>query len=441
MTRYYGYTFSGETRDAAAEKPNGHYASAAILQTTDVQTGGYGLELPLNVSGTKSFLRGYVPLETPCLLEIHALLRTPGAPAASGLTVLSAEVLDPSGRYVRIGTDTKLRFYDKDGNQLGDPSTSTFDSKREAVISFDGLTLQNNVLIALFVDGVQEVSTVTGLAWDQLFHYPEATYGAVFGENLAAGVNRGARLRLDDAVMCWSLDANEAPHLYHLPRLRMNGGMNLPPTSEGAYTEWEVASPDVSPDTWKNIDDTPGNDGDTSHCGTNNKAKRHLFKSSATNPIPADATIHKLDGRAVVRSTGASKFSTNLMLRLGGADLEVPGPIPFATTYAGYIWQDMPRPGGGPWTPADLDPNTLEFGWKSYNHPDFATGVRVTLQPAPVALYSTAVLPLAASPFPGPTPHERIRRHQIAHPGARVPQPARAARPARPARPPRPAKP
>lgn len=99
-------------------------------------------------------------------------------------------------------------------------------------------------------------------------------------------------------------------------------------------------------------------DDDTTYISELNNTDRESYTLDLTGK-PAMATITQVDILMRARGTNASAGQIIGFLRLGGTDADQASNA-FGTSYADFEWTNISRPGGGSWTPSDLD--TLEVG-------------------------------------------------------------------------------
>jgi hypothetical protein len=296
-------------------------------------------------------------------------------------------------RLVRIGTDRKVRLYDYNGTLLLGPTTGT--------ISTTGLTLVTVVIVSdtypgngwahdhayIFIDGVEDVHG--NITWSSSI---EESYPCYWGEYTASAA--GADLYLDDASTFYRTDSGYAPWQVAVPIPR---GLTQWPAADGYYEDngW-TGTPDNTNkfNNWDNSE-LPENDGDASYnyVSIGNQKLTSQGQSRATVGIPLTATIIGCWCIGIHRYASGSKYDFYWRLRLGTTDLDSSLVIP-TSTYSAAASYCFSRPGGGDWTPSDLD--SIQMG--------AITGGGATDEEWRITLlglvwtYSTESLPLATAP-------------------------------------------
>lgn len=292
-------------------------------------------------------------------------------------------------RHLRIGTDRKVRAYDKNGVQSGTASTTLIPiaGLQQITLALDGLTL-STVWISVAFGTSWELFFDTGLTWPQFF-FNRTLY---WGDAVDAATNRNVTLYIDDATYQESTDPLDVPHLTQYPDYRIASAASG--DSNGVHVSWTNQAGAAA--SWIETDNSelPTHDAEATYW-TTTASVRQLVKSSAANPLPVGATIGWVMQRTVGRSTDATKGPYHAAMRLGGVDLTTNMVYVPGTSYLGNYTLDCARPGGGAWVRADFDPNVLEWGVHS------ATGsvsLRCTLHLGPDIAYYTSLLPLAPTP-------------------------------------------
>jgi len=375
-------------------------------QTSRVQTGAAGGDFDYSVNGNRPVLRtGALGELTDTTADRQVILRrgyfgldvAPTSEAA--LLYISTDSTGVSGgtKLLCFGTDRKLRWYDKNGNQVGDASTTLLPTAglQELTITINKATLSTVWLSLKFGTGAsEELAFDTGLTVTQMF----ATLGYLFwGEALGAGVNRGCHLYVDDLTSRNGAVA-ESPHLVAYPRLNIYGSVN--PTGVGFYSAWDSMTNNTvdnvsSLASYVDDGELPTHDGDTSHLQSTTNNEKFTLVSTVANPLPDPFTIAWVAINAVLRLTGAGKIAPGAMLRLAGTDDF--GTIGASSaSFAGAQDVFPTKPGGGAWARANADASTLEHGFTSA--PSDA-GARVTLMLGPLWVGSESDLPLLTTPI------------------------------------------
>lgn len=377
-----------------------HNLGIANVSTTNArsQTGSRCYALDLNGASKRALLHQLPARASSGQMKYLSCAVGLDVAPSSEMALVYAAAFTPSPppahhRHVRIGTDRKLRFYDKNNIQRGPASTGVIPTAglQELCIAFDGLTL-STLWINVAFGTTWEAGFDTGITWADFFTDSRTLF---WGDYLSAAEDRGCTLFIDDGVGQTTADSAEVPHIRQYERWRVNGAMR--PDGNGTYTEWLNQAGAAATFAEVDASELPNNDGDTTYW-TPPGASRQLVKSSAANPLPVGATV----GWAIQRDVGrqfTTKASYLNLLRLGGADLTSPFVFALGTGYLGNYTFDLARPGGGAWIRADFDPNVLEFGVQSTE----AAG-RCTLHFGPEAAYYTTLLPLAPTPSGAVTP-------------------------------------
>lgn len=303
-----------------------------------------------------------------------------------------------AGRYIRIGTDRKIRVYDKNGTQYGDTSTSTVSTTAltEIVVCFDTLT-RSTVIVYVWIGGTLEISVDTGVTPANFFVSSPVSEVLYWGERRTA--TAGADLYGDDMVSWRSSASADAPHLTNTPRLLTFVQV---PTSDGTNSGWTQVG---SANNYANIDDgTP--DGDTSYLealGTTGPKAGTNGQSDTTMGFPGSPTILWVQQVAKCRLVGTAKLLHYAQLKSTSGETQYSGqPSNPSTTYRGAIWTEgapgAMRPGGGSWGVSDTTATELQL----YGRIDWTagTGARVTSARLVWILY-TATLSASIPAAPG----------------------------------------
>jgi hypothetical protein len=293
-----------------------------------------------------------------------------------------------SPEYVRIGTDRKIRIYDKDGVQRGDATASLIPTSgfQEVVVIFDWITL-STVWVVVFFGTTEELAFDTTVSPDDFFDWRSSSTTFRFGGE--PQVDSGCVAYLDDLVMRDSTVAGDAPHLTAYPRLRINGGRQQKSDANGSYTAWSGDYTDV--------DETGDHDADTTYTETTTEDAKETYKSSSANSIPAGATIHSVRPCAVGRRIGGKTGAQGayIFLKIGANEAENSIQQYAFDSYQIGFWLGASRPGGGSWVRSDFDPNNLEYGHRAASTD---ASPRLTKMLYPSICYSEASLPLSTTP-------------------------------------------
>lgn len=395
------YLNAGESQDAKTEGIQGNIT----IQSSYVQTGTRGFDFNYTATGA-SYLPANVFFGTQILVVSGALgVDTPPTSEMGVFTDLDFGEGGGHKRYIRIGTDRKIKIYDKNGIQRGPSSTTLIpimppypsNTLQEFHVVFDGLTLPT-VFVKVYFGGTEELAFDTGLSPSNFFATGSNTQPN-FGDGPASSL--GAHMYADDLVARSSSLASDAPHLIAYPRLKGNGGMQTPPTSNGTYSAWTVYP--AATNAWNDVDETGGNDGDTTNInalvGAGGTNIAHTFKSSAANPLPDPCTVAFVNIHITAKSGSVEKNAgAHFRVRLNGTDSDDATHIAMAASYTGYIWKNVPRPGGGSWAQADANSNTLEFGAITAALSALAANPYITLYPGPLWIYYTDTLASGTTP-------------------------------------------
>ena len=389
--------FDAESNDTTCEK---HLGTNVAVQNTAgrQQTGSYGYSSNYNLTGSQVIGPGVQGVITAT--NIFVLSFAAGVDAAPSATapIFVRKVSSSYYNHIILGTDRSLRFYDKNGNQVGSASITVIPTTgmQEVVVVFDGTTL-STVYIKVYFGDTEELAFDTGKTPDNFW---DTSNGEFYFGDPNNGSDKNFVLYSDDVVIRSSSTAGDAPHLIAYPRLRGAGGITTPPTSVGTYDAWDA--PVGAPTKYEAVDDPGVHDGDTTYVNTFTKGASQTFKYAAANPTPNPCTIEFVQLRDVGKKT-VDKMGAHFKLRLGGTDVPAGSPSGSndatpSTSYSGGVLVPVSRPGGGSWTRADAEPDTLEFGWQGSNNASFNTGAQITKQPGPTWVYYTDTLPLGTTP-------------------------------------------
>jgi len=382
----------GEFREKIAYV-NTSYTSNLVWDATRVQTGIGAIKLPTNTAGNNYLYAFANPATwgTAALWMLQAYVGLSGTPT-SEIGLLSENPATTAARYLRIGTDRKLRLYDDSGNLILGPTTGT--------IPTTGLTHVALFLVKeafpggwgskhayIFLGGVQDVHGAA--AWVASFLW--------WGEVTSAA--RGADLYLDDCVAAYTTTAGDAPWVTQAPQCHELAQF---PVSAGSYSEW-TGTPEATNKylNWDG-DELPEDDEDTSYnyCSAV-AAETHHGQNRLTVGMPSNALIDScmLLGAHRLSSGGKGVYTGRVRRVSTDGDVQIPGPE------STYTWNRSPdrcvvsRPGGGSWMPADLD--DLEMGFYSSLSGGYFSSVWCVTVVALTWVYHTTYLGLATSPPAG----------------------------------------
>jgi hypothetical protein len=381
---------AGLSGDIRAESGTQNINSANGEPATDCTLSGDVITFPLATAGARAALAGNRQASSlTALVAISMQLRLSGAPTSEA-GLLCENVQGPTVRTLTIGTDRKLRLYDRSGTFLGastTPITTTAGQFTRVTLVKDG----HNTRTWVWVDGVLEIQANSADTIPTLVFLDGMTYG----ERLAAGVSRGANLFARFFVLRTSSAAADSPLSTAYPDLLCAGGRSRPPTSEGIWAHWNNGTT-PSPNTWQDVDEFPGNDDTDRIAEVDQGDFRHVFRTNTANPLPADATVVACQIQHVGRVLDAGKDYASIIIANSSGSHQTSLGLQPTTTYRGFGWAFDVRPDGGAWTRADFDPNVLHFGVKAANLVD--EGAAVTSQPGPIAIYYTSLLPQPTLP-------------------------------------------
>ena len=370
-------------------------------QTSRVQTGAGGLDFDLTTNGNRAVLfttgittattrvyvfRGYFGLDTAPTSEMALIYGSATSTGASGGIA-----------YVTIGTDRKLRLYDKAGTLLL-TSTSTIPTAglQEVTIIIDCRTLAT-VWVSFIFGTTEDAFVDTGRTVTAMF--TTGSEAIFWGEALAGGVNRGCHLYADDLTSRYTDSAGDAPHVAAYPRLNIYGAVN--PTTNGNYTAWDSNTNDTIDSAttlvaYLDNGELPTHDGNTSTIASSTESENFTVKSTVANPLPDPWTVAWVAVCAVLRNTDVAKISPGVLLRLTGTDLAYGTGGGVSTTFVGIQQPAGTQPDLGAWVRADADASTLEWGFQAAS---IDAGARVTLMLGPLWIGSNASLSLTTTPI------------------------------------------
>ena len=268
------------------------------------------------------------------IVAVGAHVSVSGSPTAEiGLWGFDSLTTGASKHSLRIGTDRKIKLYDTSNNLIASSSTAvstTAASPTQVVAFYDALTLNPTVYVSVFIDGVEEIAAYTGLA------SAAVPVGHRFGMKTPSGSNCGASMQAQYIFGMITATLADAPSSAQFPRLLALGGINLPPTSEGTYAAFSNPTT-ASPNTYQDVDETGGNDGDTSRIADLQLADpktrhKHTFNYSAANPLGGSETIDWAQLKSVGRVGGSGKNFANFYMVLAGSELEKAYTAPTSTS-------------------------------------------------------------------------------------------------------------
>ena len=388
----------GEAFDVQMERVDYLRASAITVGTTAARivSGSRHLTLPLATNAANCTVP--CPITTGAatgVLLFQCQVGVSGTPS-SEIGLLSAYANPTTERYVRIGTDRKIRVYDSAGTQVGHTSRNVISDTgmTHFAICYDFLFGQpnlaatsgasNRAYVTLWVNNQWE--------WDGLIAAPSGTplitttgTDIVWGEDLDAAVNRGVDAYIDDydadrMAASGSYESKFLPHIAAYPVMQVVGGNNNPPTANGTHVAWTGGAGDYT-----GLDDGATNDGDTTFVGDGTSAGvKETYTYSAANPTDSADTIHDVSMRAVKRNTGAAKNTPFALLRDASANESTGTWASASTSYLGEIVFGLSRPAGGAWGHTDFDltagVSNLEFGMQAAAS---SAAARITSLPGP----------------------------------------------------------
>jgi hypothetical protein len=387
-----GRSYSAEGSDAKVDLIGN---TGCAVATTGAKTGTYAVTFPSLLSGPHHLTTAQT-LRPPFQNDLNVFQMAPrlsGAPS-SGKDISLLSTLTDNGRYVRVGDDRKIRIYDKNGNLVAGPSTSTLPTSGAGpvlTIVFEMLTLPT-VWVAVIFDTTEEIAVDTGVSPTDFWGTGVIVFGDVEGA-------KGANVHVDDLTWSFSSVAGDAPHTVAFPILEGYGLLQRPPTDDGTHTAWTGNAFDVD-----DVDDT--ND-----INTATKGAKETNKFDTSNPIPAGYTVKIVNTRVRGRLQGAAKLGASSLLRLSGS--EAVGVLgAWTTDFEPNGRFGHPRPGGGTWTRADFDltggVSDLEFGVQAEDNPSFDTGIDVSACFCPEIFATNSDIGLTTTPTSILTPRRRI---------------------------------
>jgi len=408
MTWTQGMMATGLTGDALTEH--------MVSNGSDVTLSGGLLQFPFSTDGARCLVA--LPgggasirlINSGAIGVLYAHVAVSGTPTREiGLLTDGGETTT-TARYLRIGTDRKVKFYDYNGTLIASSSSQVSTnsaSPSQIVAIWDCLTL-GTVWVALFFDGTQEVG-VDSTETPGVFVGGGGSGGIVFGEDLPAGVNCGVTMTARYITARTTSNAGDAPHTAALPKLLGVG--SYVPVQEGDDHAWANGTT-ASPNTYQDVDETGTNDGDTSRIAdiqtTDPKtAHDHLFQHSTANPFTTE-TIVAVQTKHIGRLNGTGKNYCQSLLKLAGtkaaASLLVIPPT-LTTNYGPGGTVVAVTPSGGSWAVSDFDlsggVSKLQWGARSIVQSGVDTAPVITKYLSPEAIYYSATLPLATTPTAG----------------------------------------
>lgn len=382
-----------------------------LLSSSAVTLSGGLLQFPFSTSHADC--RVYLGLSVGAVAD-NVIGFVQGKIAVSGSPTREIGIVCDSGdgsvghaqhRFLRIGTDKKLKFYDGNDTLIASSTTAVSTnsaSPTEFFAYWDMLTLPT-VWVGLYVNGTEEVAHDSQETPGE-FITPDCGTVNYFGEALPSATNCGATVTAQYIV--GGADNAEGPSVRQFGRLLALGA--YAPTAEGNYHAWANGTT-ASPNTYQDVDDAGTNDGDTSRIAdiqqTDPKtAHSHLFKHATANPFGGTETIVFVQAKHIGRANAVGKDYGKPLIRLASVDLALTpiGPAGSSASYAGGAGVTKVTPSSTAWatTDADLSGGTskLEFGMVSTVAASIDTAAYVTKMVSPEFVYYTALLPLATTP-------------------------------------------
>ena len=405
MTFNRGEFHSFEGIGVTSEKIVGNGVTVA----THKFTGDRGLKLDYTLAGEAQVVsEGQVNMSaTAEIIVVSFACSVSASPAAVAPVWADLDFGEGGGDkyYIAIETDRTIGIYDKNHVRLG-KSTGTVNASavmKDIVVGFDGKTL-STVWVWIYIEGTEDTAFDTGLTWGDMFATGANTI-TYFGKKTVGSVPN-MQLYLDNTVEERSTDGTDALDQTQYPRLKARGSMWMPPDpGNGTYTDW---TPLGAPNHGDEIDETGAHDGDSSYNKATATDQRDSYKPLLihTNPIPSGSTVRTAQLRAVGRKTSSKHSGGEMFVRTG------PGSTPAdtdgasdgghfgATTYKGYVFLDIPKPGGGSWVWQDgnsgVNSIRTEFGVHSAASGTIST--RVTKIGSIDWLWYNTLLPLGTTP-------------------------------------------
>ena len=370
----FGWGAGGEHQDVEMEFPEGENNMA--LQSTNKNTGDDAIRWNHSAASAHQFTTdadvsaGNLDGK---LIALSGLFKLSGTPS-SDIALLTQSA---GARLIRIGTDKKLRVYDKSGAVVAGPSSAALSTValERVTVWYDDLTLLN-VWIVCMIEDTEEFAVNTGLSMGDLFAFGSGRKFFI-GDNLGS---RGADLDGDDVSFMQSTTAGDAPHLERYRKYVAVGGFMRPPTADGSHTAW-------SNNGYLDVDESPPDDS-TTEVGTVTKGAKetyHAYDDTVQNPIPTGFEISYVTVRAKTQLVDAAKLGTDILLRDASANEVVLQLIAGTTTYTTKGGLTSTNPAGGVWVRGDFDDDggspkrsKLQFGLQSQNNPDVDTAPNVT---------------------------------------------------------------
>lgn len=397
------YIAGGEGRDTLLEVPSELEASSVVtIDSTAgrIESATRCLKFPTATAGAKAVV---VAVELAILANTKIVVASgtiglDGSNPTTPLGILTKAIRGGAAgaaRLITVNTSGQLELRDTADVVIGHPShdlISTSGRTRFLVVydpTVNQTATSTSAWVTMWVDGKYQWDGLVTGASGSVFDF--GTTELWWGEHLEAGVDRDVDWYGDDLTLFYSDTADpatEAAHIFNMPVLRCEGEANLPPTAEGARTDWNV---DEGGGTLNhtNVDDFP-NDGDTTWIGTVTNTHRQTFRYSASNPLTSADTIWAVHQEMVARTTAGGKVACHTLFRDGaGNETLSAAPIAVGTSYVGVVKQNMSRPAGGSWVYTDFDLlgdgfSDLEFGGET---PAAGTiAVRLTTLPGPVII-------------------------------------------------------
>ena len=368
-------------------------------QTTRTQTGAGGGDVDLTTNGNKGVVR-LIQVGNTQNTVITGYWSVDAAPSSEAAVIYGSTAGSAAGgkSYVTIGTDRKVRFYDKNANLVGSASTTLVPTAglQQFTIEYNCLTL-STVWITLWLAETEELSFDTGLSLANFFTNGDWLF---FGEHLGA-FNRGCHIYFDDLVPLITGTEADSGYATAIPIPHIYGNGN-PDTGTAGTGDWPAGEwNEGTGSTFAEVDNSElgTHDSDTSYLQSTVTGEEFYLSTTSANPLPDPCTVLGAVQRIVHRATGGDKTVGTAVFKLGGtkgADTYIVAP---PTTYVGNMCGAIREPTSADsqaWVRADADASTLQWGGETTS--GGTAGERVTLMLGPNWVIYDDTLPLSTAP-------------------------------------------
>ena len=384
-------------------------ANGVLLPDITLSSGK--IQFPTGTNNKKCLVKmpGHANWGSGIIAVISAWITTPASAPSSAIGLVTDGTQGATQRWVRLDTDMKVKFYDKNGNLLASSTTALSTSTEyELVMTFDSFTL-STVWISLWLGTAggtmtEEIAANTGLSAANFAGVSDLEY---FGDWTPSGSNYGQAFQARYIIRRDTGTAGDSPHLTAYPRLVGYGGD--PVTGSGALVEY--ANGDTpGANSYQDVDET--GTFDTARWATIGQEAgpyRQLATHSTTNTLSSSSVIVNAQWRWLAKLDAAGKQQGTGLLRLSGTNYAAgvsAGNGSDTTNYSARGSRLNQNPAtAAAWVYTDWDlsggVSKWSFGVTCNGDATSKSGDEIALIKGLEAIYSTANLSLATTPSAG----------------------------------------